>query len=99
MHIGYCGSYYGDRRFEFAYWENKLIGTKLPKKVKHNNEKLSGIIEVRFLEDSESLTYTIGQTINANALIIKKIIKQEVGNIFEINGEKVKLLKKEICYI
>lgn len=64
------------------------------------NSYLCGKFIVYYLETKEIVHYEIGKNINTDALLTKKVYNSDVNRIFELNGSRIKLVKKElICKI
>lgn len=62
-----------------------------------------GEFTVIFLEDNETITRKIGNIkdedyISEESILTKSVLKTQVGDTFEINNEKVKLISKDIKY-
>lgn len=57
-------------------------------------EIVCGTFEVLFLEDNEVLSCEIDETISREAPLVKYVFENEVDSIFELNGNKIKVLKK-----
>ena len=72
--------------------------TKLKEEIKMpiDNSFLSGKFIVYYLDDKEIVHYQIGKNINANAPLTKEVYNCDVNKIFELNGSKIKLIKKEL---
>lgn len=62
-----------------------------------------GEFTVIFLDDNETITRTIGAKTDKNYIsaeipLAKAVLNSEVGAVFEINNEPVKLISKDIKY-
>ena len=73
------------------------------KKIKRNmfnkkSEIVCGTFEVLFLDDNEVVSCEINETINVEAPLVKYVLENEVDSIFELNGNKIKVLKKNLYF-
>lgn len=76
--------------------KERIEEIKLPEK----NLYLCGKFIVYYLEDKEIVHYEVGKNINADAPLTKKVYNSDVNRVFELNGARIKLVKKElICKI
>lgn len=65
-------------------------------KLPMSNIVLHGKFVVKYLEDNEIIEYEIGKNIGINAPLVKKIYNYNINSVFELNGSKIKLIKKEL---
>ena len=70
----------------FSYVKDNVV----PKKAK-------GKFTVQY-EGEEEKEYVIGKDISPDAVLTKKIVTTNIGDTFEINQYKIKLIKKDITY-
>lgn len=61
-------------------------------------DNLCGTFTVLYVEDKEIVFYEIGKTIETEAPLIKSILQNNEGSIFELNGNKIKLINKKIQF-
>lgn len=63
-----------------------------------SNGILFGTFEVLFIDDNEVMSFEIDKNINRDAELVKFVTNNEKNSVFEINGTKVKVLKKNMYF-
>ena len=88
------GSKYCDK-----YREIKKIQTEnLEPKYDTIIENISGTFTVLYINDKEVVSYEIGKTIRKEAPLVKLVLENNLEATFELNGSKIKLIKKNIYF-
>ena len=76
--------------------EERIEEIKLPVKKSY----LCGKFIVYYFEEKKNVHYEVGKNINSDDPLTKQVYNSNVNRIFELNGSKIKLIKKElICKI